>query len=109
MTTWKDGGMYGQVRREIVSEDGGHPIAIVRVRQYLLTHNDTEPWPQGQANFALILQAPQMLEALEIIQKMATRLANVTYHVSYADWAVVRNCASAAIAAVREGNDDDIS
>jgi len=111
---WKDGGMYGQVRREIVSVDKGQPVATVRVRQYLLTHNDTELWPEGVENFRLILQAPRLLEALGAIADKARRMLLSPYapggthcpHEDWADWELVRGTALAAIAAVKgeEGN-----
>ena len=102
MTTWRDGGMYGKVKREIVSEDEGYPIAVVRVRQYLI-NNGTQPWPEGKENFRLILQAPKMLEALESIRDTAECFlqplpASCT---SRARWEVVRDRAVAAIAAVK--------
>lgn len=66
MTTWTDGGNYGRFCREITNEDGR---GICRVwTQQVATHiGGTEPWPEGKANFALILKAPQMLEALRVI------------------------------------------
>ena len=77
MTTWKDGGNYGRLSREIVNEDSSHAICTVWTRQNAehrgvdIRHADTEPWPEGEANFRLILKAPQMLEALRTIAEGA--------------------------------------
>jgi hypothetical protein len=60
MTTWKDGGRRG----EIVSDEGDFICIVQTVR---IDSIKTEPWPEGEANFALILQALKMLEALETI------------------------------------------
>ena len=65
--TWKDGGNYGRFCREIVSEDGERGICHVWTQQVATSIGGTEPWPEGKANFSLILKAPQMLEALEEI------------------------------------------
>ena len=71
--TWKDGGNYGRLSREIVSEDGGRAVCRVWTKQNAehrgegIDGSGTEPCPQGEANFRLILQAPQILEALEMV------------------------------------------
>lgn len=68
MTTWTDGGMYGQLKREVASEDGDYAIATVWVKTP--TTGDAKPYPEGEANFRLILQAPKMLEALKAIVEL---------------------------------------
>lgn len=67
MTTWKDGGDSGRIYREIVNEAETHVIAKVRIRRsapYRPALNPTRPWPEGEANFHLILAAPETAEAL---------------------------------------------
>lgn len=104
MTTWKSGGRYGTLRREVVSEDGN--VCVVRMERWG-DGPKPEPWPEGEANFRLILQAPKMLEALEAIQDKAERmLQDYTIPWTGADWLLVKEKASAAIAAVK-GEDDD--
>ena len=65
MTTWKDGGDYGLLCREVTNE-AGNAVCKVWTKQYA-SPRSVEPWPEGEANFRLILQAPRMLEALEEI------------------------------------------
>jgi len=69
MTIWVDAGWYGRFCRVITTEDGSRAICHVWARQNSRrkTRDGTEPWPEGKANFDLILAAPQMLEALEAI------------------------------------------
>jgi len=69
MTTWKGGGDYGRYSREITDESGRRVICHVHTRQS--DDYGDEPWLEGEANFHLILQAPQMLEALRTIAKGA--------------------------------------
>ena len=101
MIAWRNGGMYGQMQREIVTEDGGHPIAMVRVKQYC-AGKGTEPWLQGKANFRLILQAPKMLEALEEVVDKAEQMMRIA---GIATWRTaclaLRRDARAAIAAAK--------
>jgi len=72
MTTWKDNGDYGWLCREITDESGDRSICRVWTKQPIgeqgMDGFSIEPWPEGEANFRLILAAPQMLEALEMIQ-----------------------------------------
>jgi hypothetical protein len=70
MTTWKDGGDYGRYSREITDEEGRRVICHVRTRQSGYGHGD-EPWPEGKANFRLILQAPRTARALRTIAEGA--------------------------------------
>lgn len=103
---WRDGGMYGQMQREIVTEDGGHPIAMVRVKQYCAGEG-TEPWLQGEVHFRLFLAAPEMLEALCSIRDTAECfLQPLPACTSRERWEVVRDRAVAAIAAVKGESDD---
>lgn len=69
MTNWKDGGPYGLLCREITNETGD-VICKVWTKRYE-SPRSIEPWPQGKENFALILQAPQTLEALNTIAEGA--------------------------------------
>ena len=69
MTTWKDGGWYGLDRREIT--DGRDKICTVTVKRLGNRFSAPKSWPEGEANFRLILQAPQMLEALRTIAEGA--------------------------------------
>lgn len=64
---WQDAGRYGRLCREIINETGSRAICHVWTRQNAKrkTKDGTEPWPQGEINFRLILNAPKMLEALE--------------------------------------------
>ena len=73
MTIWRDAGRYGRLCREIINETGSRAICHVWTRQNARrkTRDGTEPWPQGEANFRLILQAPQTLEALREIAEGA--------------------------------------
>lgn len=68
MTTWKDGGQLGQLRE--IANENGHTIYLVLV-QRAIDGGEAKPWPEGEANFRLILKAPQMLEALEAIAEGA--------------------------------------
>ena len=106
MTIWKDGGKYGRLCQEITDEAGDRAICKVWTRQNARrkTADGTEPWPEGEANFKLILKAPKMLEALEIIRDMAkpmlrSHLADIP--ATCAEWEAVRSCALAAIAATK--------
>lgn len=66
--TWKDGGDYGLLSRTITDETGNRPICRVWTRQFSnIDGRVIESRPEGEANFRLILVAPQMLEALEAI------------------------------------------
>jgi len=106
MTTWKDGGDYGRYSREITDEKGRRVICHVRTRQSGYGHGD-EPWPDGEANFRLILQAPQMLEALETIRDKADNMMEVRDgSVDWTDWQPVRSTANAAIAAAKPTPDE---
>lgn len=71
MTTWKDGGHYGHLCQEITDEDSEHIICAVWTKQFSLGSRNVEPYPQGEANFRLILNAPEMLAALEAIAELA--------------------------------------
>ena len=77
MTTWKDGGPYGNYSHEVTDETGRQSICHVRTRCNKYAEDSDRrkwtivSWPKGEANFALILQAPRMLEALEEIAKGA--------------------------------------
>lgn len=105
MTTWKDGGNYGNRMREIVNEDGDHTICHVQVLRF--TGDYTEHWPQGMANFRLILAAPQMLEALEAIRDRADNMMEIRDGtVNWTHWQPIRSIANAAIAAAK-GEDSE--
>ena len=110
---WKDGGNYGLLCREITNRARNRAICKVWTKQFA-EHRDidghaVEPWPEGEANFRLILKAPQMLEALESIRDTAACfLQPLPVSVSQARWAAVRDRAIAAIAAVKgEDNDEE--
>jgi len=109
MTIWKDGGMYGKIRREIVKEKDGHPVGTVRVNLYIA--DGTEPWSEGEANFRLILKAPLLLEALEAIRDKAERILQIIeapkVPATWADWQAVRAYANTAIAAVKGEQGDE--
>lgn len=113
MTTWKDGGDYGVLYREIVSEDGSHAICRVKVRQpphhaKFIDRKELMPYPQGEKDYRLILQAPRMLEALENIQRQAEyMLETIDSFVDSTNWEIVRNHTVAAIAAVKRDNSDE--
>lgn len=106
MTTWRSGSRYGRLCQEITNENDTHIICAVWVEQFSLDSRKTEPWPKGEANFRLILQAPRMMEALEAI--VALRMPGwcdlagtlVVYHQQ-------KEIARAAIAAVEGENDGD--
>ena len=108
--TWKDGGYYGRLCRAITNEAGNRPICYVWTKQNTehrgggIDGSGTEPYPQGEVNFRLILQAPKMLEALETIQHQAEHMLDCggTF-VLRANWEFMRMHASAAIAAVKGG------
>ena len=113
MTVWKDGGQYGNYLREITDETGRQSICHVRTQCNKYTEEDTHrkwtivPWPKGEANFWLILNAPQMMEALETIQHRAEyMLEGADSFVDSANWEKVRGIAHAAIAAVKGEGDD---
>ena len=115
MTTWKDGGNYGILYRE-VTEDGSRAICRVKVRQLLqhakgVDYKNVRPYPQGEADFRLILAAPQMLEALcSIRDKIECYLQpDSGSSVSRARWESVRNLAVDAIATAKGENDDSFS
>ena len=75
MTKWRDGGNLGRLDRVIIG--GSDEVCTVRTRRDVYFdegEGDTrcrgwrmQPWPEGEENFRLILQAPRMLEALEAI------------------------------------------
>ena len=69
MTTWKDGGgNYDLLCRKITNEAGDCAICKVWTRQFAGRRGNTiEPWPEGEANYRLILKAPELLAALEAI------------------------------------------
>jgi len=64
MTTWKDGGPYGRYCRGVYNEEDSSVICYVWTKKNG-PRNSVVDWPEGEANFRLILQAPQMLEVLE--------------------------------------------
>ena len=109
--TWQDAGRYGRLCREITNETGSRAVCHVWTRQNARrkTRDGTEPWPQGEANFRLILAAPQMLEALEAIRETAQRIvADIEIPTrTRADWRTVEGFASAAIAAVKGESGED--
>lgn len=109
MTTWKDGGNCGKIYREIINEDDC-VVAKVRIKRsapYRPALNPTRPWPEGEANFALILQAPRILEALEAIRDRADDMMEIRDgSVKWTDWQPIRSAANAAIAAVK-GKDEE--
>jgi len=70
MTTWRASGDCGKHYREITNEDETRIICQVWTKWNVFsTHHQhhLEPCPEGEADFRLILAAPQMLEALEKI------------------------------------------
>lgn len=71
MTTWKSGGHYGKLCHEVTNEDGTRIICAVWVKQFSLGSREVEPYPEGKANFRLILKAPKMLAALNMIAEGA--------------------------------------
>ena len=105
MTTWKDGGQLGQLRE--IANENRHTICLVLV-QRAIDGGEAKPWPEGEAHFRLILQAPRMLEALEEIVALKapgwSSLSDIlkVYHRH-------KEIARAAIAAVKGENDDSIS
>ena len=107
--TWKDGGPYGRLCREVTTEDGSRVVCAVWTRQFGLGSRNIEPWPEGEENFHLILRALQMLEALCSIRDQAEcYLQPLTAIGSRARWEAVRDRAAAAIEAVtKENNCED--
>lgn len=95
---WKDGGPYGLLCREITNETGD-AVCKVWTKRYE-SPSSVEPWPEGEANFRLILNAPKMLEALEAIADMADRLSYTT--ATHEDLETLNDYACAAIAAVKQ-------
>lgn len=76
---WKDGGNHGRFCREIVSENGSHAICYVWTKRNSEHRNGgidgsgTEPYPQGEDNFRLILAAPELAHTLhELLWEMVT-------------------------------------
>ena len=70
---WWDSGNYGRLSREIADEDAKWRIVCrVLTRQYTSIAKDgTEPWPEGKANFRLILNAPELAQVLhELLQQV---------------------------------------
>ena len=65
-TTWKDGGPYGRYCRGVHKEEGSSVICYVWTKENG-PKNSVVDWPEGEANFRLILKAPKMQEALEAI------------------------------------------
>lgn len=104
MTTWKDGGKYGRMRRVVIDEKS---VMIGEIWTGIIRYGCVEPWPEGKANFRLILAAPKMLEALEVIRDKADLMMEIRDgSVGWTDWQPVRSVANAAIAAVKGENDD---
>lgn len=104
--TWKDSGDCSRVCRGITNEEGSQDICRVWTRREVFSNDagtykwNAESWPEGEANFALILKAPLMLEALEEIE--AVRL--ITWGDSTDIVRAYNKCkaiARAAIAAVK--------
>ena len=102
MTTWKHGGRRG----EISNEDNEFVCIVQTVRMDKIK---AEPWPEGEANFALILKAPEMLEALEAIAAL-----DPDFWCEIQEEGIVAVCnqckeiARAAIAAAKGEDSDDI-
>lgn len=110
MTTWVDAGRYGRLCHEVINETGSRAICLVWTRQNARrrTKDGTEPWPEGEANLALILNARVMLEALEEIHIKVERMMQGGAPVTWlAVLAAVRRDASIAIAAVKGESDED--
>lgn len=100
---WQDAGWYGRLCREITNETGSRAICHVWTRQNSRhkTKDGTEPWPKGEVNFRLILQAPQMLEALEKISSL------VKLSMSWGDLNEIERLADSVIAAVKGEQADE--
>ena len=117
MTTWKDNGSpYGKMYREIISTVGNHYICEVLVALPAnldpgsrMDADGVVPWPEGKANFRLILNAPKTLEALEAIRdKVECYLQpDSGPSVSRARWESVRKLAVNAIAAAKGENSEE--
>ena len=113
MTTWKDGGDYGRLYREITNEDNSLAICRVRVRQVAYhdrSYKTPRPYPQGEANFRLILNTPELLAALEMIRKAPTyeeysESGEETYYSLYLTDSQLTQL-NAAIAAAKGENDE---
>ena len=104
MTTWKDGGQLGQLRE--IANENRHTICLVLV-QRAIDGGEAKPWPEGEAHFRLILQAPRMLEALEEIAALETpRWPSLSEVADIYEQSMKIACA--AIAAVKGENDDSI-
>lgn len=108
MTTWKDGGNYGLLCREITDEKGDHAVCKVWTKRYE-SPRSVKPWPEGKANFRLILKAPQMLEALCSIRDMAECILQPlpVGCVAQVRWTRVRDQAVKAITMTQGENDED--
>ena len=110
--TWKDGGHYGRLARAITDETGSRAICRVWTKQNAehrgggIDGSGTEPWPEGEENFALILKAPVLLEALEAVVDKAEQMMQVAGIVTWrAACIALRRDALAAIAAVKGSSD----
>ena len=72
---WRDGGDLGRLDRVIISNT--NEVCTVPVRHDVYSQEGSshryapEPWPPGEANFALILQAPETAKALREIAEGA--------------------------------------
>lgn len=120
MTKWRDGGNLGRLDRVIIG--GSDEVCTVRTRRDIYFDEGEgytrrrgwrmQPWPEGEANFRLILTAPQMLEALEMIwsirQSAAYEERTEAGITGYVFYLTEEQCAKvkAAIAAAK-GEDDE--
>jgi len=117
MTTWKDGGNLGRLDRVIINNTD--EVCTVRIRRDVYFDEGSgntrrrgfriQPCPEGEANFRLILAAPQMMEALEAIRDRADDMMEIRDGaVNWTHWQPIRSIARAAIAAAKGENNDDI-
>lgn len=67
---WRFGNTrYGLLTAEVVGNDGARVTAAVWVRRMKAgtKAHETEPWPEGEGNAHLIIAAPDLLDACEML------------------------------------------
>lgn len=70
MTTWKDGGVHDGFSRRIIYKDGT-AVCCVQTGRAKEAFCAPEPWPEGEANFRLILAIPELASTLhELLEQV---------------------------------------
>lgn len=106
---WRVGARYGHLQDEITAREGSQVIGSIFTRRWDIRKDvpylSIIPDPEGQANLALTLAAPKLLEALEHLIDAAAWHGSVYEGTPDLTGERVRNAvkeARAAIAAVKE-------